>query len=345
MTKTDIVESEREMARPTITIVGLGLVGTSVGLALSRERQDEFDIIGHDKDFGRARQVRKQGAVNKLDWNLISACEKADMIIIATPLDGVRETLQLTGDYLSTGCVVIDTANLKGPVMGWAEEYLPDSVSFVGTNPIISPVAQGVEAATPDLFQNALWCVFPAANATPEAVKLVADMIHLLGAKPYFLDPSEHDGLAAGIEHVPSVLSAALLRMTFGSDVWKEMRKLAGTSYETTTLLPTYEAGFYRDIFLHNRDNVLRWLDSYVEELRSLRELIAAGDAEELAEAFDKAVDARILWLEQRKEGYPDIVVEKPELPTMGGFVGNLLGLGAFRRPKRGKKRKEKSER
>jgi len=332
------------MTRPTVTIVGLGLVGTSIGFALSREKADEFDIIGHDKDFGRARAVRKRGAVNKLDWNLIGACEKADMVIIATPLDGVRETLELTGDSLREGCVVIDTANLKGPVMSWAEAYLPDSVSFVGTNPIVAPEGQGVEAATPDLFQGALWCVFPGTHATEEAIKLVSDMIQLLGGRPYFLDPLEHDGLTAGVDHLPLVMSAALLRMTFGADIWKELRKVTGLSYEAATLLPSYNAKFYEDICLHNRDNVLRWLDSYVEELRSLRELIVAGDAEALNQAFDKAIDARILWLEQRKEGYPDLVAEKPELPTMSGFLSSFLGFGALKRPKDKKRRRGRSK-
>jgi prephenate dehydrogenase len=332
------------MTRPTITIVGLGLVGTSIGLALRQEKGDEFDVVGHDKDFGRARSVRKQGAVNKLDWNLIGACEKADMIIIATPLDGVRETLEMAGDSLREGCVVMDTANLKGPVMAWAEEYLPDSVSFVGTNPIIAPDGQGMEAASPDLFQGALWCMFPAANATEEAVKLVSDMIHLLGARPFFLDPMEHDGLAAGVDHLPLVMSAALLRLTFGADTWKELRRVTGSSYEAATVLPTYDARFYQEILLYNRDNILRWLDSYVEELHSLRELVATGDAEALIEVFDKAADARILWLEQRKEGYPDLVTEKPEMPTMSGFFENFLGFGAFRRPKKKEKRRGKSK-
>jgi prephenate dehydrogenase len=330
------------MTRPTITIVGLGLIGTSIGLALRQEKQDEFDIIGHDKDYGRARQVRKRGAVNKLDWNLVGACEKADMVIIATPLEGVRETLELTAEHLKEGCVVVDTANLKGPVIQWAEAHLSEAVSFVGTDPIISSDGQGVEAATPDLFRNALWCVSPAPSAAPEAVKLVADMIHLLGAQPYFLDPVEHDGLIAGVEHLPFVLSAALLRMTFGASTWKELRKVTGGLYESTTLLPSTDAGYYRDLLFHNRDNVIRWLDLYVDELRSFRELVASRDAEALAETFDKAVDARILWLDQRQKGYPDQKEER-ELPTMGGFLGGLLGLGAWRRPSRKKKTKKKS--
>ncbi len=324
------------MTRPTIAIVGLGQVGASIGLALRRANQEEFDLIGHDRNFGRAKDVRKQGAVSKLDWNLVKACEKADMVIIATPLEGVREALEMTANHLKEGCVVMDTANLKGPVMGWARAYLPDSVSFVGTNPIISSLAgQEAKAATPDLFQNALWCMFPASNATPEAVKMVSDMIHLLGARPYFLDPFEHDGLAAGTEHLPFVLSAALLRMTFGAAAWKELRRTAGAVYESSTLLPSTDASFYRDVLLHNRDNVLRWLGLYVEELRSFKELIASGDAEALAKAFDKAIDARILWLEQRKEGYPEAVGENLELPTIGSFLDNFMGFGALRRPKK----------
>lgn len=333
------------MTRPTITIVGLGLVGTSIGLGLRREKEEEFDLIGHDRDFGKARDVRKRGAVNKLDWNLISACEKADMVVIATPLEGVRTTLELAAEYLKEGCVVIDTANLKGPVMSWAEEHLPDSVSFVGTDPIVAPSGQGAEAADPDLFQDALWCMCPSPRAAPEAVKLVSDMIYLLGAKPYFLDPFEHDGLVGGVEHLPMVLSAALLRLTFGATTWQELRKVTGSPYESVTLLPSTDANFYRDILLHNRDNVLRWLDLYVEELHAIKGLVAASDPEALAEAFDQAVDARILWLEQRKEGYPDLAMEKTEIPTMGGFMGNLLGLGALRRSPEDRKKKKRPTR
>ena len=273
------------MAQPTITIVGLGLVGASIGLALRREKKDEFDIIGHDKNYGRARDVRKRGAVNKLDWNLIDACEKADMVIIATPLDGVRETLEVVGEHLKEGCVVLDTANLKAPVIEWAKEYLPETVSFVGTDPVISPSEQGVEAATADMFEGVLWCVAPAPGASSEAVKLVSDMIYLLGAKPYFLDPFEHDGLAAGVEHLPLLLSAALMRMTFEAKTWQELRKVTGSAYESATQLPSTDADFYRDIFLHNKDNVVRWLNLYVDELLSLKEMVAGSDAEALREA------------------------------------------------------------
>jgi len=333
------------MALPTITIVGLGLVGTSIGLALRQEKADEFDIIGHDRDFGQARAVRKLGAVNKLDWNLVNACEQADMVIVATPLTGVRETLQAIGPYLKAGSVVIDTANLKGPVMDWASQYLPESVSFVGTNPFISPAGQGPDAASAELFRGALWCVAPGATAAEEAVKLVNDMIYLLGARPYFLDPCEHDGLVASVEHLPLLLSTALLRLTFSAPTWKELRKTTGAVFENSTALPTTDADTYRDIMVFNRDNVVRWLDLFLQEMQHLRELITGDDQEALREAFDKAVDARILWLEQRKEGYPDAVTEKAEMPTMGSFLGGFLGIGGLRRSPDEKEKPKKSRR
>ena len=97
--------------KPNITIVGLGLIGTSMGLAL-RQAGVASAVIGHDKDLAVANQARKREAVDKVDWNLISACEKADLVILAVPLDAIEPTLKAIGPYLRPGCVVIDTANL-----------------------------------------------------------------------------------------------------------------------------------------------------------------------------------------------------------------------------------------
>ena len=148
--------------------------------------------------------------------------------------------------------------------------------------------------------------------------------------------PGEGDGETGGpgssyntIPRAVFVLSAALLRMTFGASTWKELRKVTGGLYESTTLLPSTDASYYQDLLFHNRDNVIRWLDLYVDELRSFRELVASEDAEALTETFDKAVDARILWLDQRKKGYPDQEKEETELTTKSGFLGGLLGLYA----------------
>ncbi|MBC7261196.1 MAG: prephenate dehydrogenase/arogenate dehydrogenase family protein, partial [Chloroflexi bacterium] len=119
------------------TVIGLGLVGSSIGLALKGTGAD-LEIIGHDKDSDAARRAYKSGCVDRTEWNLINACEGADLIIISTPLAGVKSTLAAIAQDVKPGCVITDTANLKVPVLDWARESLPNTVYFVGGHPIIT---------------------------------------------------------------------------------------------------------------------------------------------------------------------------------------------------------------
>ncbi len=112
------------MAKPRITIVGLGLIGNSIGLALT-QGQRKFEVVGHDKDNKAAGQSRKIKAVDKTEWNLISACDGADLVILALPAIAIRDTMQALAHELKPGCVVMDTASVKAPVQRWADE-IPD---------------------------------------------------------------------------------------------------------------------------------------------------------------------------------------------------------------------------
>ena len=148
------------MPKPRITIVGLGLIGSSIGLALSREQRD-FEIIGHDKSSAAAGQAKKLQAVDKTEWNLISACDGAGLVILALPLGAIRETMQAVAGELAEGAVVMDTASVKAPVQAWADELLPSNVPFVGTNPIVGSDATGDITARADLFEGRLWAICP----------------------------------------------------------------------------------------------------------------------------------------------------------------------------------------
>ncbi|MCP4515874.1 MAG: prephenate dehydrogenase/arogenate dehydrogenase family protein, partial [Delftia sp.] len=112
------------MNKPCITIIGLGLIGGSIGLALQASGK-AIHVVGHDIAPGVSRLAQKKGVVNKSNLNLPSACENADLLIIATPITASRETLADIKPHLKPGCVITDTAVLKGPVLAWAEEILP----------------------------------------------------------------------------------------------------------------------------------------------------------------------------------------------------------------------------
>ena len=119
------------MAKATITIVGLGKRGSSVGLALKSSELD-FRVIGHDKEAEVAKQARTLGAVDSTPWNLIAACEPADVVILTIPFDQVQKTLMAVGPELRPGCVVLDTSPFKQPVIAWAARCLGYGVQFVG---------------------------------------------------------------------------------------------------------------------------------------------------------------------------------------------------------------------
>ena len=323
------------MSKPRITIVGLGFIGGSIGLALHQAEAD-LEIVGHDRERGAANQAKKIGAVDKTDWNLISACEDADLIVIAVPVGGIKDTLAAIGPYLKPGCLITDTASIKAPVIEWAEEILPEEVNFVGGDPIVANAgtAEGIDAASADLFSGAVYCLTPAAGAAPDAVRLASDFAYLLGAQPYFLDPLEHDGLMAGIDHLPFVLSAALLGVTTESASWREMRRLAGGAFENTTRFVSADPSTYRDACLVNRENIVRWIDACSEKLGELKETILAGDAEELEQVFDEAMIARMRWLRAREAGSWE-EQQSSETPGMGSFMGQMLGLGRLGKRRR----------
>jgi prephenate dehydrogenase len=322
------------MAKPCITIVGLGLVGGSIGLAL-RQTGNDYEVVGHDREHAVASKARKLGAVSKTEWNLISACEDADLIIIATPVMAIKETLTAIAPYLKPGCLVTDTASIKAPVMAWAKEILPDTVNFVGGDPIISQEAStggsppaGIEGARADLFQGGLYCLTPSPETAPQAVQLATDLVHLLGARPFFLDAAEHDGLVAGVDHLPFVLSAALLETTIQSPAWREMRKLAGDAFQSATHFSSGDAATYRDACLTNGENIMRWIDACLARLTELREIIAAQEAEKLEKIFEEVMSVRDRWLRDKAEGRWELDEELPASVPRQSFLRRIIGIG-----------------
>jgi prephenate dehydrogenase len=319
-----------------ITVIGTGRVGTSIGLAL---RQDpRFELVGHDRELRTAQRAQQRGAFERVEWNLPVAVDGADIVILALPLSAIPDTLKHVASFLKPGALVTDTASLKLPVIQWAREFLPDQVHFVGGNPILNPALAleartGPEAASPDLFAGGLYGLMPSANCAPEALQLASDLVALLRATPFYPDPAEHDGLMAAIEGLPGLLSLALMRTAARSPAWREARKLADHPFNTTTSLVERDPAGQRDLLLHNRDNVVRWLDAMLAELSDLRQLLLEGDAGALEQAMRDADDARRLWLNDRRLGTwepkPDV-----ELPTTGQIMSHMVGFDWRRRKK-----------
>ncbi len=320
------------MAKPKITIVGLGRIGGSLGLALKRASSD-YEVVGHDKDSKAAGLAQKRGAVDKTEWNLLNACDGAGLVILSLPLGGLRDTLKVLGNELQPGVIVTDTASTKVPVMEWAGA-LQKGVQFVGGDPIIAPIraenpAKGIEAAEADLFQGGVYCLTPALTVSENAITTLTNFVELLGARPMFLDAQEHDGLIAGAQHLAYILSGTLLRATTASGGWRDLSKLAGHDYMRATALATYDPVGQRETMLHQREDTLRWIDASIESLKELKRAVTGGDAEALDRQFKDMIEAREAWL-AGNVGEQPIVMEPGAISdaTVRLFLGGLMTRG-----------------
>ncbi|MBU0511192.1 MAG: prephenate dehydrogenase/arogenate dehydrogenase family protein [Chloroflexi bacterium] len=322
-----------------ITIIGLGQIGASIGLALS-EHSDAILRVGHDWDIAAARQARKIGAVDRVTPNLKSAVEDADLVLLTLPMDQIQEMMEAAAPWLKESAVVMDTAPIKSAVAVWAKELLPKGRSYVGLTPVLNPKylhsdISGIAAAQADLFHDGMLGIVTAPGADSGAIKLAADLAHLLGAAPLFADLFEMDGLMMSTHVVPQLMSAALLNATLDQPGWREARKVAGRAYAEVTAPAAHlgEAGALAASALHSRENVLRILDNVMASLQALRDDIHRDDIEALTERLEHALDGRKHWWQARQEAdWASEGKPKTDMPTAASMFGNMLGFGRKRK-------------
>lgn len=281
-----------------VTIIGLGLIGGSLGLALKKALGSGVRITGYARNPEVGRLALRRGAVDGTEGKLVASIKEADIVVLATPPLAIKEILKEIAPELPPGVVVTDVASTKSQILRWAEEYLAGRM-FVGGHPMAGKETSGIEAAEADLFRGCTYCLSPAKGASREAVQEVMTMVRAVGAEPLFLDASDHDYLVAGISHLPLLLSVALAAATTQSPYWQGMAKLAATGYQDLTRLASGSPEMSRDICLTNRDSLLRWIDQFVERLSEYRQLIAEADPE-IEKTFRQVREARRRWLASR---------------------------------------------
>ena len=281
-----------------VAIIGLGLIGGSMGLALKKAQGKDLELVGFARRPEVASMALTIGAADRAEADPSSAVKDADVVLIATPAMAVREILTQIGESLPRGCIVTDTASTKKQVMAWAQELLPPSVSFIGGHPMAGKETFGIKAADADLFRGCVYCLIPGENASTEAVNLVTRLVKQIGAKPLFLDALEHDSLVAAVSHLPLLLSTALVTTTTKSPSWPQMARLAATGFRDVSRLASGNPKMSGDICLTNKEPILRWLDEFIAELGKFGRLISKED-KELEQTFLEAREQRQRWLQQ----------------------------------------------
>lgn len=281
-----------------IAIIGLGLIGGSIGLAL-RQAKAVHEIIGYDTREGVSRQACIIGAIDHSCDSLADVVQEAELVVLATPVGAMRMLLESIGPLVSPGTVVTDVASTKAQVIAWAEEFLPSSVPFVGGHPMTGKEVSGVEVADALLFQNCVYCLTPTPSTQQAALHKVATFVEILHAHVSYLEPEEHDIQVAGVSHLPFIASIALMATVAKDATWNEASLLAAGGFRDMSRLAGGNPEMYHDICITNNEAIEHWLDVYIDALKKIRSSIQLQD-ENLRDTFAEAQRLRLQWLTSR---------------------------------------------
>ncbi|MDP1545127.1 MAG: prephenate dehydrogenase [Anaerolineales bacterium] len=317
-----------------ITIIGLGQTGASLGLALAAHKDRVF-VTGHDKEFSAERLAKQKGAVDATNHNLPAAVENADLIVLAIPIHQVRETFGFIAQDIKKDAVVVDFTPVKSEVVNWAKELLPAHCYYVGLAPAVGPkyinrMDSGLDSARADLFEKSAFLLSAPSGTPGAAMKLVSDLVSLIGATVVMTDPVESDGLMASAHLLPQLTSAALLSATVNQPGWKEVRKVAGRAYYSVTsaFSEADDAESLSMLTLQNRQNVVHSLDRLINSLVELRDDLENEDNESLKKRLISAQQGRKNWISERGAGDWSGLDDKPveKLTFMQRLFGSKFG-------------------
>jgi prephenate dehydrogenase len=325
-----------------ITIIGLGQIGSSIGLALKAHNVDAH-LVGHDKDPEAAKEAQKTGAVDEVKYNLPASVDEANIVILALPLDAVQETLEIIAPDLQEGTLVLETAPAKATIAGWAKNLIPPGRFYVGLTPAINPdylhgTESGVKSARADLFDKGVMVVNALTGTPSNVFDLAMELVRFLGASPLLMDTIEADGVFSAMHMLPQLAAAALLDATVDKPGWQEARKLAGRPYATVTAGAAYHDNMISlgRAALENRENVVRLLNTYITALIELRDDIDANNREAVTERLETALKGRDRWFNGRMAGeWLKGEQEKFNSPTFGERMSQLFLGSRFKQKQR----------
>jgi prephenate dehydrogenase len=300
-------------------VVGTGLIGGSIGMALRRQG---WWVSGTDKEASRALRALELGAIDEVGVDMAAA-----VTFIAVPAGAVAEVAKAVlsqQDSEGRSGVVTDVAGIKETIV-----TAVGHARFVGGHPMAGSEQEGVDGAGPDLFLGATWVLTPGQHTSGEAYSEVQGLVRLLGANPVAVDPRRHDELVALVSHTPHLTAAALMNLAADAATSDAtLLRLAAGGFRDMTRIAAGHPGIWPDVVAENRDAICAALDRLSASLDKLRAIVAGGDREGLLELLQRAREARV----NLPSGAPslghasEVRVPVPDRPGVIAEVSTLLG-------------------
>lgn len=280
-----------------LVVIGVGLIGGSLALALKRARAVKH-VVGVGRTKRNLDEALRLGVIDEASRDAAQAVTGADVVLLGTPVGQMPELMSRIAPHLGAGTVVTDAGSTKQDVIAAARRFLPAHIrNFVPAHPIAGTEKSGAGAAFPELYRDRLVILTPQKEISRSAAATVRAMWETAGARIERLDPREHDRTFAAVSHLPHVVAYALVSMLARQKGAARMLGFSAGGLRDTVRIAGSSPEMWRDICLANRDMLIELLDAYADELDTARAALANGDAGVLTDMFTRARDARARWL------------------------------------------------
>ncbi len=270
-----------------VAIVGMGLIGSSVGMAIKKHGVAR-EVIGVSRQQASLSQSLKNHAVDKTSHDVKRSVADADLIVLSTPVKTIIQLFSLIGPSLKRGAIVTDVGSTKAAIVDGAHKHLPAHVSFVGSHPLAGSEKKGAAFGSAELFQNTSCILTPTEKTNRGALGRIESFWSRLGARVKVLAPAEHDEILGYISHLPHLLAYGLMETIPSNHL-----SYAPQGLRDTTRIAASDPEMWKDICLTNQIGILKSLDELVKVLSSFRRAIVLKDENNLLEHFKKSKHKR----------------------------------------------------
>ena len=282
---TPNAESSGTTGFDTVAIIGIGLIGGSIGIAL-RERKIVKKVIGIGRSQASLRTARRVGAVDSTTVDMVKGVAEADLVIACTPVGRIVEDIRTAAKFAREGTLLTDAGSTKQTIIARLEaEPLPNGCRFLGAHPMAGSEKTGAVNADGELFEGRIAVLTPTPQTQATDFDRLSKFWTALGSVVIRMSPEEHDRAVAQTSHLPHATAVAL-----SASLPEELYRMTGTGFRDTTRLASGSPELWRDIFKENRDNVIRAMTGFAKKFSELAEAIRSGDDQRI---FDLLADAQ----------------------------------------------------
>lgn len=282
------IRKKKKVVFARIAIIGVGLIGGSIGLA-AKKRKIAGQVIGFFRKRKSASLAKKLGIIDKAAYNFKDAVGNADLVILATPVEIIKNVAAKVINSMKPGSILIDVGSSKLEILDSIERLLLNrDISFIGTHPLAGSERQGLSFSRADLFDKSICFLTPGKNLKAAAMFKTKKFWQLLGADVFILNASIHDRIVAEISHMPHMISFALMDC-----IRDKYLPFSGTGLRDCTRLASSSPTIWRDICLSNRREILQAISRFKQSLTHLEKLLIGKDAKSLQQYLRKAKKKR----------------------------------------------------